>query len=179
MDSLNKYILGGMVNNNLPGFNLSYPYTPSTSSVSPYSSLSGYGPGSSNSFDGIGAIAQMKEGGLTGAQINNRLLQMGQGNPYKPMAWGDLSRMQQIGVGLGAAQSLMGLWGGLAQYGMAKKHLKQQKKEFQMNWDTQADLTNARMEDRQGVRQAIARDAGRDNELSPEEYLRRFGVRKV
>lgn len=63
-----------------------------------------------------------------------------------PNGWG--------GMALGAASGLMQGFLGMKQYGLAKKTLEENKRQFQMNYDAQKQSTNTRLEDRQRARVA-------------------------
>lgn len=63
-----------------------------------------------------------------------------------PNGWG--------GMALGAAGGLMQGFLGMKQYGLAKKTLEENKRQFQMNYDAQRQSTNTRLEDRQRARVA-------------------------
>ena len=63
-----------------------------------------------------------------------------------PNGWG--------GMALNAAGGLMQGFLGMKQYGLAKKTLEENKRQFQMNYDAQKQSTNTRLEDRQRARVA-------------------------
>lgn len=63
-----------------------------------------------------------------------------------PGGWG--------GMALNAAGGLMQGFLGMKQYGLAKKTLEENKRQFQMNYDAQKQSTNTRLEDRQRARVA-------------------------
>lgn len=65
-----------------------------------------------------------------------------------PNGWG--------GLALDAAGGLASAFLGMKQYGLAKKSLAENKRQFQMNYDAQKTTTNARLEDRQAAR--VSRD---------------------
>lgn len=76
------------------------------------------------------------------------------------------------GTLLGAAQGLGNLFLGMKQYGLAKDALKESRRQFQLNYDAQRKLTNARLMDRQNARRA----ADPTRHMSAEEYLEKYGV---
>jgi hypothetical protein len=55
---------------------------------------------------------------------------------------------------LGAAQGLANVWMGMKQYGLGKKTLAENKRQFGLNFDAQMRTTNAALEDRQRARVA-------------------------
>lgn len=63
-----------------------------------------------------------------------------------PNGWG--------GLALGAAGGLASTIMGMKQYGLAKKTLAENKRQFQLNYDAQKQTTNTRLEDRQAARVA-------------------------
>lgn len=58
------------------------------------------------------------------------------------------------GMALGAGQGLLNAFMGMQQYGLAKKTLEENKRQFQLNYDAQKTTTNAALEDRQRARLA-------------------------
>lgn len=58
------------------------------------------------------------------------------------------------GMALGAAQGLFNGYLGLQQLGMAKDAMKENKRQFNLNYDAQRRTTNAALEDRQRARLA-------------------------
>jgi hypothetical protein len=58
------------------------------------------------------------------------------------------------GLALGAASGIANTFMGMKQYGMAKDALKENKRQFNLNYGAQRDSTNTRMEDRQRARVA-------------------------
>ena len=65
-----------------------------------------------------------------------------------PNGWG--------GLALNAAGGLASTIMGMKQYGLAKKTLAENKRQFQLNYDAQKQTTNARLEGRQAAR--VSRD---------------------
>ena len=60
------------------------------------------------------------------------------------------------GLALNAAGGLASTFLGMKQYGLAKKTLAENKRQFQLNYDAQKQTTNARLEGRQAAR--VSRD---------------------
>jgi hypothetical protein len=58
------------------------------------------------------------------------------------------------GFALGAANTAANLFFGMQQYGLAKKTLAENKRQFQLNYDAQKQTTNSALEDRQRARVA-------------------------
>ena len=76
------------------------------------------------------------------------------------------------GTLLGGIQGLGNLFMGMKQYGLAKDALKESKRQFELNYDAQRKLTNARLGDRQDARRA----ADPERHMTREEYLAQYGV---
>jgi hypothetical protein len=76
------------------------------------------------------------------------------------------------GLALGAAQGLGGAYLGMKQYGLAKDQFNESKRQFNQNFDTQAKLTDNRLEDRQSAR--VASNPGAYQSVS--EYMKKNGV---
>ena len=74
---------------------------------------------------------------------------------------------------LSAANSLFQGWVGLEQLGIAKKSLKEQKRQFDMNWDAQKTSMNRQLEDRQKLRIA----AGDTSAEDPATYMAKWGIK--
>ena len=73
---------------------------------------------------------------------------------------------------LGLANSLFNGWFGFEKLSQARDQLRENKRQFNLNFGTQAKLTNARLHDRQTRRVA----EGRSN-VSADEYLSKYGVK--
>lgn len=128
-----------------------------------YPSLSGYG---------IPSFAPVSSGlsSLLGANSNTNTNGWFSGNSANPTI--DVSGMDWANTGGGStgmptfgpngwlspaiagAQTLLGGWLGMKQYGLAKDAFKENKRQFNMNWNANKALTNARLEDRQAARNA-------------------------
>jgi hypothetical protein len=87
----------------------------------------------------------------------------GQGNAFQ--GWG--------GLAIGGAQALGGLYLGMKQYNLAKDSLAFQKDAFAKNFETQKNLTNAQLEDRQRAR--VASNAGAYQSVG--DYMNKNGVK--
>lgn len=62
---------------------------------------------------------------------------------------------------------------GMKQYGLAKKTMEENKRQFQLNYDAQRQMTNTRLEDRQRAR--VASNAGAYQSVG--DYMATNGVR--
>lgn len=82
-----------------------------------------------------------------------------------PNGWGNLA--------LGAAGGLASTFLGMKQYGLAKKSLAENKRQFQLNYDAQKQTTNTRLEDRQRAR--VASNAGAYQSVG--DYMGTNGIR--
>ncbi len=100
--------------------------------------------------DGFGAGAGAMVAGVPGAQPA----------PGGAFQWLNSTDKQGVttqgvlGAGLGAAQGVMNAWMGMKQYGLAKKTLAENTRQFNLNYDAQRQTTNAQLEDRQRARVA-------------------------
>jgi hypothetical protein len=77
------------------------------------------------------------------------------------------------GTALGVAQGLFGGWLGMQQYGLAKEKLAESKRQFQLNYDAQKNLTNSQLEDRQRAR--VASNPGAYQSVGT--YMNQYGVK--
>ena len=94
----------------------------------------------------------------------------------KMMGYTDADGMKTNGWGnmaLGSAQGLFNGWMGLQQLDMAKKNLSENKRQFNMNWGAQKNLTNSRLESRQ--KQRLANRPGEYR--SVDDYMSTYGVK--
>lgn len=92
------------------------------------------------------------------------------------LGWEEANGTKHNGWGmpaLGAANSLFQGWIGLEQLGVAKKSLKEQKRQFDMNWDAQRTNTNRQLADRQEHRAAFNPDAAEDT----ASYMAKWGIK--
>lgn len=77
------------------------------------------------------------------------------------------------GLALGAASGLANTYMGLKQYKLAKDDIKQNKREFDLNFGVQRGLTNTAMRDRQTARVAAAPNSTQ----SVESYMAQNGIK--
>lgn len=77
------------------------------------------------------------------------------------------------GLAMSAAGGVASLAMGLKQYGLAKDTLKENKRQFQMNYDAQKQTTNTALEDRQRAR--VASNAGAYQSVG--DYMNTNGVK--
>jgi len=81
----------------------------------------------------------------------------------------------QPGYGLYGLKALTGVantYLGMKQYGLAKKQFKENKRQFNLQYDAQKNLTNSQLADRQ--RSRVAGSAG---QLSVDEYMGQYGIK--
>ncbi len=78
------------------------------------------------------------------------------------------------GQAMGIASGLMSGYLGMKQYGIAKKTLSENKRQFDANYAVQKNLTNSRLEGRQKARNAASPDGGH---MSPADYVQKYGVK--
>lgn len=76
------------------------------------------------------------------------------------------------GMALGVAQGLGSAYMGMKQYGMAEDALKENKRQFQLNYDAQKKTLNTQLEDRQRAR--VASNAGAYE--SVDSYMKKNGI---
>lgn len=76
------------------------------------------------------------------------------------------------GLALGAASGLANGFLGLQQYGIAKDTLRENKRQFALNFDAQRKTTNAALEDRQRRRVAERPDFAEP----VDQYLAKYGI---
>lgn len=76
------------------------------------------------------------------------------------------------GMALGAAQGLGNAFMGMKQYGLAKKTLKENKRQFQENFNAQKKTTNASLEDRQRAR--VAANSGGYESVG--DYMNKYRI---
>ena len=76
------------------------------------------------------------------------------------------------GLALGVARGLGGAYMGMKQYGMAEDMLKENKRQFQLNYDAQKKTLNTQLEDRQRAR--VASNAGAYE--SVDSYMKKNGI---
>ena len=78
-------------------------------------------------------------------------------------------------AGLGIASGLANSYLGVKQFGLAKDALKEGKRQFDLNFNSQKRLTNARLEDRQNARIAATGDNGYWE--STPTYMNKNGIK--
>jgi hypothetical protein len=76
------------------------------------------------------------------------------------------------GLGLGAAQGILGGWLGLQQLGVAKDTLAANKEQFSKNFAAQQKTTNAALSDRQAAR--VASNPGAYQSVG--DYMKTYGI---
>lgn len=74
---------------------------------------------------------------------------------------------------LGIANSLMGAYLGMQQYGLAKKTLAENKRQFNLNFDAQRSTVNSQLADRQRARVASNPTAYQ----SVSDYMGQYGIK--
>lgn len=77
------------------------------------------------------------------------------------------------GLALGAAQGLGNAWMGMKQYGLAQDAFKENKRQFNINYAAQKQLTNSQLEDRQRAR--VASNAGAYQSVG--DYMNQNGIK--
>lgn len=77
------------------------------------------------------------------------------------------------GAAIGGLNSLVNAFMGMKQYGIAKKTLAENKRQFNTNFDAQRQMVNSQLEDRQRAR--IASNPGAYQSVG--EYMDRYGVK--
>lgn len=73
----------------------------------------------------------------------------------------------------GLAQSVLNAFMGMKQFGLAKKALAENKRQFNLNYDAQRSMTNAALEDRQRAR--LAANPGAYQSVG--DYMNRYGIK--
>ena len=77
-----------------------------------------------------------------------------------------------VDTGLGALQGITNAWLGMQQYGLAKKTLQENTRQFNLNYDAQKRTTNASLEDRQRAR--VASNSGAYQSVG--DYMSKNGI---
>jgi len=123
-----------------------------------------YAPGSSV-FDGM--VGATNSVGNTSA------------GTYAPPVWnsweGFMGTKETPGwgmAGLTAAQGINSFFGGRNMAKQADRSMKENKRQFQLNFDAQRNMTNSQMADRQNARLAANPNAF----LATPEYMKQYGV---
>jgi hypothetical protein len=73
----------------------------------------------------------------------------------------------------GAVKGIADVWGGMRQYGLAKDALRENKRQFNLNWDLNRNMVNSQLEDRQRAR--VASNPGAYQPV--DEYMSTYRVR--
>jgi hypothetical protein len=81
------------------------------------------------------------------------------------------------GLALGAAQGAASTYLGMKQYGLAKDSFKQNKREFNLNYDAQRQNTNTRLEDRQRARVSSQAGSPTSSYESVSSYMDKNAVK--
>ena len=105
----------------------------------------------------LGAAQNIANNGYQGMDLAR------QGFGSLKQGWGDLSLNQKFNTGIGAAQSLFGMYSGFKQLGMAKKQMEQQRNQWNQTWDATTKGLNEASELRaklrnNGVKSGVDRD---------------------
>jgi hypothetical protein len=75
-------------------------------------------------------------------------------------------------AGLGILQGLGSAYMGMKQYSLAKDTLNENKKQFNLNYGAQANITNASLEDRQK-----RRNLENPNSMAAADYMNKYGIK--
>lgn len=128
--------------------------------------LSGFTPDGSAPL--LENVAPLNMAGTGGPGIDPTFMQslLGYTNNQgvQQQGWGSLA--------LGAAQGLGSAWMGMKQYGLAKDTLKENKRQFNINYEAQRKLTNSQLEDRQRAR--VAANPGAYQSVG--DYMNKNGI---
>lgn len=94
-------------------------------------------------------------------------------NPMEGFTWNSPTGFGYASLGLQGLGSLANAFMGYKQYQVAKDTLKENKRQFNMNWGAQKALTNAQLQDRQA-----ARVASNPNAYTPVDvYMNQNGIK--
>lgn len=127
----------------------------------PNTSVSAYGPGLLD-----GGIRDMR---FPGGNGNNLVTP-----PSSEGSWLDsIGGLDGAKLGLGAVGGLANAFMSMQQYGLAKKTLNENKRQFELNYGAQRDTTNSAMRDRQAAR--VASNSGAYQ--SVDDYMATNGIR--
>lgn len=134
-----------------------------------------YGSGASQPSQGldvsslIGGYNQSGAGAQAGGFMDRFLpgmLSTTDANGMKTQGWG--------GLALGGAQALLGGYMGFKQLGLAKDQMRESRRQFDLNYNAQRNMTNSQMEGRQ--RALIAGGGSEGNYQSVGDYMKKYGV---
>jgi hypothetical protein len=143
------------------------PFAKSTAPISGtdwLSQMRGYGS-PTNSWARPQLTHEQINMGNTAAAVPFEAQPEGWGGAFGKDGWG--------GLALGAAQGVGNLFMGMQQYGLAKKTLAENQRQFNMNWDAQRSTTNASLSDRQAAR--VASNPGAYQSVS--DYMGQYGIK--
>ena len=121
--------------------------------------------------------------GVQGLDYNNPNLQvpgnqMEFGNTPPPAAFGEGSNMgQNVMGGVQAFTGLANAYTGYKNYGLARDQLDENKKQFNLNFNSQAGLVNNQLADQHALRADAAKSTGNMNFGTEAQYLEDRGVR--
>lgn len=85
---------------------------------------------------------------------------------------GDTTTQGWLSPALGVAQGLGNAYMGMKQFGLAEDALKEQQRQFNMNYQAQRNMTNSMLEDRQ--RSRVAANPGAYQSVG--DYMQKYGV---
>lgn len=108
-------------------------------------------------------LSLVKGRGMFGGLFDN-FLDTTDANGIKTQGWG--------GLALSGLQGLGNSYMGMKQYGLAEDALKEQKRQFNINYEAQRKMTNAQLSDRQRAR--VASNPGAYT--SEAEYMKQWGI---
>jgi hypothetical protein len=77
------------------------------------------------------------------------------------------------GMALGGLSALSNAYFGMKQYGLAKQQLAEGKRQFNLNFDAQRNMTNSQLADRQNAR--VAANPGAYQ--STADYMSQYGIK--
>lgn len=127
-------------------FNGGQPAAPNYSQVGGFSPVTGPGPYASlDSALGSPSVAAPSAAAVTDPTLLQSIFGYSNKDGFQP-GWG--------GMALGAASSLGNAWMGMKQYGLAQDALKENKRQFNINYGAQQKMLNSQLEDRQRARVA-------------------------
>lgn len=101
--------------------------------------------------------------GMDWGSFKDGLLGSTNADGIKTPGWG--------GLGLGAANSLFNGWLGMKKLGVAEDELKENKRQFNMNWGAQKKTTNSELADRQ--RRRVSSGGGAQ---PVGQYMSKWGI---
>lgn len=154
----------------LSRFGSSTPAAPSGSNVSGYTNfdLSNFTPGAvatpvANPTVPAG-MGDADNGGFLGGLFDNFFDKTDTATGIKTQGWG--------GMALSGLQGLGNSYMAMKQFGLAEDALKEQKRQFNINYEAQRKTTNSQLADRQRARVASNPNAYQ----SEAEYMKKWGI---